>query len=50
METLFDMLLNYESIYLSSRPGMGDTTLIANLAVTYLKSITNKNTFLKKKQ
>ena len=43
MESLFNMLLNYESIYLSSRPGMGDTTLIVNLAVTYLKSIANKN-------
>jgi hypothetical protein len=43
METLFDTLLHNDSIYLSSRPGMGDTTLIVNLADTYLKSDTNKN-------
>ena len=43
MENLFDTLLKYDSIYLSSRPGMGDTTLIVNLADAYLKSDVNKN-------
>ena len=43
MKNLFDTLLEYDSIYLSSRPGMGDTTLIVNLADAYLKSDVNKN-------
>lgn len=43
MRNLFDTLLEYDSIYLSSRPGMGDTTLIVNLADAYLKSNANKN-------
>ena len=40
MSCLFDMLLNYDNLFISSRPGMGDTTLIVNIADAYL----NKNT------
>ena len=43
MKNLFDTLLEYDSIYLSSRPGMGDTTLIVNLAAAYLRSDAQKN-------
>ena len=43
MDSLFDTLLKYDSIYLSSRPGMGDTTFIVNLADAYLKSGAGKN-------
>ena len=43
MGNLFDTLLEYNSIYLSSRPGMGDTTLIVNLAAAYLRNDAKKN-------
>ena len=43
MRNLFDTLLEYNSIYLSSRPGMGDTTLIVNLADAYFRSDAQKN-------
>ena len=43
MRNLFDTLLEYDSIYLSSRPGMGDTTIIVNMADAYLQSVAGKN-------
>ena len=43
MGNLFDTLLKYESIYISSRPAMGDTTIIVNLADAYLQSVAGKN-------
>ena len=43
MGNLFDTLLKYDSIYISSRPGMGDTTIIVNLADAYLQSVAGKN-------
>lgn len=46
MEKLFDILLSYESILLSSRPGMGNTVLLVNAVEAYLKRIKGKKVLI----